>query len=196
MLIHTINKSIELQFNLFVVSGWHSQCSMTAKKADRFKGQYCLLCWLLMLLGRTIVIVPWQSARPKQSLHGTFWLSSHPVINNVQNLIVMWGNALLLFPCSQHSCGAWAPLKSDGNHRQCNFPRFAWWCANAIFIVIASAMTNVGCCVAQPCQHCFLQWRHKSLWPTHVATVVAERPASLQVLCCVWVCFWPPVWGE
>jgi hypothetical protein len=43
------------------------------------------------------VVVSWQLAGPKQFLHGMILLLSHPVINIEKQLIVAWGNALLLF---------------------------------------------------------------------------------------------------
>ncbi len=82
---NSFNKLInQLQFNLFVVCGWHSLYLMTIKKSDCCKGMI-----LLVLLNATVVawedvvIVPWRSAWPKQFLRGTIWLLSHPVINNV-----------------------------------------------------------------------------------------------------------------
>ncbi len=47
----SFNKLInQLQFNLFVVWGWHSQCSTTVKESDRCKGQCCQPCWSVLLL--------------------------------------------------------------------------------------------------------------------------------------------------
>ena len=47
----SFNKLInQLQFNLFVVWGWHSQCSTTVKESDRCKGQCCQPRWSVLLL--------------------------------------------------------------------------------------------------------------------------------------------------
>ncbi len=59
--------------------------------------------------------------------------------------------------------------------QQCPGTSQEWWqssvqspcptCMDTIAVVIASAMNNIVCCVVQPCQRCFPQWQHKSLWP-------------------------------
>ncbi len=47
-------------------------------------------------------------------------------------------------------------------------------CRQDVF-VFASAINKVDCRAAQPCWRCFLQWRHKSLWPMHLLRWRSQR---------------------
>ncbi len=72
------------------------------------------------------VAIPWQSVWPNQFLHGMIWSSSHLVINNIKQLIVVWDSALLPFPCSHQSCGVWGPLESGGDCQHNLYVQLVW----------------------------------------------------------------------
>ncbi len=87
-------------------------------------------------------------------------------------------------PTRHLSCGAWASAKSVGDCQR-NLHVLLGDVRNTIFVVIASAITNVDCRTVQTCWCCFPQWWHKCLWPTYFfAIAVAVRPVLLQVLWC------------
>ncbi len=115
--------------------------------------EWCFHC-SMQLVGQT------------QFLRGTIWSLSHPVIDNIQNLIVTCDNLLLSFPGSQQSHGVWAPLESGDNHQHNLYIPlgYVWtW----IFCYCFGDQ-QCCCCMVQPCQRCLLWWWHKNLWLMHL----------------------------
>ncbi len=61
---------------------------MTIKRTDCCDGQYCRLCWSVLLLHGTMLLLFHGDQFDQSNLHGTIWSSSHPVINNISCCMV------------------------------------------------------------------------------------------------------------
>ncbi len=95
---------------------------------------------------------------------GTFRVhrSLLPIGQSPIRVIVVRRSTSSLTRCLSH--GAWVPAKSGGDcWHDLHIPPHD---VQTQCFGIASALNNLGCHVAQPCQHCFSQWQQKNLWPT------------------------------
>ncbi len=103
---------------------------MTIKRSDCCKGQYCQLCWSVLLLPGMTLLLLHGDQFGQSNLHGTNWLTSHPVFYNI--------SCRMAQPCWRRlpQCDTkglwpmhllWCRLQTDQLHHRRYGASLQWW---------------------------------------------------------------------